>query len=144
MDSGYLLQCSQCGTRNRVPEEKVGKIGKCGKCGAPLVGAHSLPIQVTDETWRREVLDSQAPAMVEVWSPHCGVCSQYEVSVRQMAANLYGKVRVLQLNADENPKTAQRYGIRGVPTVLLFRGGQLVSTLVGPQGERGIRQALGV
>jgi thioredoxin 2 len=143
MDSGYLLQCSNCGTRNRVPEEKVGNKGKCGKCGSPLVGAHSLPIQVTDGTWSVEVLESRAPAMVEMWSPHCGICSQYEVSVRQMAANLYGKIRVLQLNVDENPETAQRYGIRGVPTVLLFRDGQLLSTLVGPQGEQGIRQAFG-
>jgi thioredoxin 1 len=108
------------------------------------VGAHSLPIEVTDATWDREVLASPAPAMVEVWSPHCGVCTQYEVSVRQMASSLFGKVRVLQLNAEENPRTAQRYGIRGVPTVLLFTNGQLVSTLLGPQGERGIRQALGV
>ncbi|MBI5443018.1 MAG: thioredoxin family protein [Deltaproteobacteria bacterium] len=144
MDSGYLLQCSQCGTANRIPEDKVGKKGKCGKCGAPLIGAHSLPIQVSDASWEREVLGSQAPAVVELWSPHCGVCSQYELSVRQMAASLYGRARVLQLNVEENPRTAQRYNIRGVPTVLLFKGGQLVHTLVGPQGERGIREKLGI
>jgi len=144
MDSGYLLQCSNCGTRNRVPHDKVGQRGKCGKCGAPLVGSHSLPIEVTDLTWEKEVVGSASPAMVELWSPHCGICSQYELSVRQMAANLYGKVRVLQLNVDDNPRTAQHYNIRGVPTVLLFRDGRLVSTLVGPQGERGIREALGV
>lgn len=144
MDSGYLLQCSQCGTRNRVPEEKAGQKGKCGKCGAPLVGAHSLPIQVSDATWDQEVIGSRAPAVVELWSPHCGICSQYELSVRQMAANLFGKARVLQLNVEENPQTAQRYSVRGVPTVLLFKGGQLVASLVGPQGERGIRERLGV
>ncbi len=144
MDSGYLLQCSNCGTRNRVPEDKTELKGKCGKCGAPLIASHSLPIPVTDATWDKEVLQSQAPAIVEMWSPHCGVCSQYELSVRQMAANLYGKARVLQLNVEENPATARRYGIRGVPTVLLFKDGRLVATRVGPQGERGIREELGI
>jgi thioredoxin 2 len=144
MDSGYLLQCSQCGTANRVPEEKVGMKGKCGRCGAPLVGSHSMPIRVSDGDWDREVLGSAAPAVVELWSPHCGVCSQYELSVRQMAASLFGKARVLQLNVEENPRTAQRYNVRGVPTVLLFKAGQLVATLVGPQGERGIRERLGI
>ena len=144
MDTGYLLQCSNCGTRNRVPHDKTGLRGKCGKCGAPLVGAHSLPIEVTDATWGSEVLDSTAPTMVEVWSPQCGVCTQYEVSVRQMAVRLFGKARVLQLNAEEKPATAAPYGIRGVPTVLLFRDGRLLSTLQGPQGEKGIREILKV
>ena len=144
MDSGYLLQCSNCGTRNRVPEDKIGQQGRCGKCHAPLIGAHSLPIQVTDATWNQEVLGSQAPAIVEMWSPSCGVCSQYELSVRQMAVSLFGKARVLQLNVEENPQTAARYNIRGVPMVLLFKNGSLTATLTGPQGERGIRQKLGI
>lgn len=144
LDSGYLLQCSNCGSRNRIPEDKVGKQGKCGKCGTPLIAAHALPIPVTDATWDHEVLGSVSPAVVELWSPHCGVCSQYEVSVRQMAVSLFGKARVLQLNVEENPGTAARYGIRGVPTVLLFRDGALLATLTGPQGERGIRAKLGI
>ncbi len=144
MAIGYLLQCSNCGTRNRVPHAKAHERGKCGKCGTPLIPSHALTQEVSDAEWDAQVLGSDAPAVVEVWSPHCGVCSQYEVSVRQMAVSLYGKARVLQLNADENPRTAQRYGIRGVPTVLLFDRGRLVATLVGPQGERGIREKLGI
>jgi thioredoxin 2 len=144
MPDTYLIQCSNCGTRNRIPQEKVGQRGKCGKCGAPLIPSHALPIAVSDATWEREVLGSSIPTVVEVWSPHCGVCSQYEVSVRSMAGSLYGKARVLQLNAEENPKTAERYGIQGVPTLLLFREGLLVATLLGPQGERGIRETLGI
>lgn len=144
MDSGYLLQCSNCGTRNRVPEDKAGQQGRCGQCKNPLVASHALPIQVTDATWDHEVLGSLAPAVVELWSPQCGICTQYEVSVRQMAVSLFGKARVLQLNVEENPQTAARYGIRGVPMVLLFKGGALVATLTGPQGERGLRQKLGI
>jgi thioredoxin-like negative regulator of GroEL len=127
-----------------VPHEKADARGRCGKCGTPLIPSHALPIQVTDADWEREVFGSRVPAIVEVWSPHCGVCAQYEVSVRHLAVSLYGKARVLQLNADENPRTAALYNIRGVPTVLLFRDGKLLNTLVGPQGERGLREQLGV
>ncbi|MBI5016336.1 MAG: thioredoxin [Deltaproteobacteria bacterium] len=144
MDTGYLLQCGTCGTRNRVPHANVAGRRTCGHCGAPLIPSHSLPIPVTDDTWDAEVLDSDAPAVVEVWSPHCDVCAQYELSVCQMASSLYGKARVLQLEAEQNLRTAQRYGIKGVPTVLLFRAGQVVATLVGPQGERGLREKLGL
>ncbi|MDW7710757.1 MAG: thioredoxin domain-containing protein [Deferrisomatales bacterium] len=144
MPDTYLVQCSSCGARNRLPHEKAGKRGTCGACGAPLVPSHAVPIPATDATWDREVLGSRVPTIVEVWSPQCGVCSQYEVSVRHMAVNLFGKARVMQLNAEQNPATARRYGIRGVPTVLLFRDGRLVATLLGPQGERGLRERLGV
>lgn len=144
MPDTFHLQCSRCGATNRVPHAKTRERAKCGKCGGPLIPSHSLPVPVTDATWDREVLGSTVPTLVEVWSPHCSVCSQYEVSVRQMAVSLYGRARVLQLNAEENPLTAQRYGIRGVPTVLLFRDGHLVASLTGPQGERGLRERLGL
>lgn len=144
MPDTYLVQCGSCGSRNRIPQERTAQRGRCGKCGAPLIPSHAVPIPVTDAAWDREVLASRVPAVVEVWSPHCGVCSQYEVSVRQMAASLFGVARVLQLNADENPATARRYDIRGVPTVLLFREGRHAATLLGPQGERGIREKLGL
>ncbi len=144
MPDTYHLQCATCGTVNRVPHARAADRGRCGHCGARLLPSHSLPIQTSDATWATDVLASTLPAVVEVWSPRCGVCADYEVSVRRMAASLFGLARVLQLNAEENPVTANRYGIRGVPTVLLFRGGELLATLVGPQGERGLRERLGV
>jgi len=144
MPNTYLVQCASCGTRNRLPHERARERGKCGKCGAPLIPSHAIPLPATDATWDQEVLGSRVPTIVEVWSPHCGVCAQYEVSVRHMAVNLFGKARVLQLNAEESPRTAQRYGITGVPTILLFKDGKHLSTLVGPQGERGLREKLGV
>ncbi|GAB4279863.1 MAG: thioredoxin domain-containing protein [Deferrisomatales bacterium] len=144
MPDTYLVQCSNCGTRNRIPHGKTHLKGKCGKCATPLIPAHALPMEVTDATWDDQVLGSSVPTIVEVWSPQCGVCTQYEVAVRHMAVNLYGQARVLQLNVEENPRTAERYGIRGVPTVLLFREGRLLETLVGPQGETGLRRKLGL
>ena len=66
MPDSYLLQCSNCGTRNRVPHEKAEARGKCGECGTPLIPSHALPGQVTDADWDTEVFGSRVPAIVEV------------------------------------------------------------------------------
>ncbi len=144
MDSGYRLQCSNCGTQIGVPHGETRVKRRCPGCGMPLIPGHALPQEVTDETWEAEVLGSAAPVVVEVWGPECEVCAQYELAVRQMAVDMYGEARVLQLNIEENPRTAARYGIQGVPTVLLFAGGRHVATLPGPRGVRGIRERLGL
>lgn len=142
MSNSYLLKCSQCGARNRVPHDKILLEGKCGKCGGSLAPAQPLPIAVNDSNWDKEVLDPEIPSIVECWSPHCGVCSRYEAAVRRMAVNFYGRARVLQLNVDENPRTSARYGIRGVPTILLFRRGKLLEALVGVREEAELRRRL--
>ena len=144
MEPGYLLQCAGCGAERRVPPSETSLPHRCGRCGAPLIGSQALPVEVTDATWEAEVAASEAPAVVVAWSPHCGVCGQYEVSVRRMAGSLFGAARVLTIDVEENRRTAERYGIKGVPMVLLFREGRLLAALPGPQGERGLRERLGV
>ena len=144
MPDTYLLQCSQCGSENRVPHELARGRKNCGGCRAPLIASHVLPVPVADADWDRVVLGSTVPTVVEAWSPDCAVCADYEVSVRHLASRLFGSARVLRLNLEENSRTAERYEIRGVPMVLLFREGCLIAALSGPQGERGIREKLGV
>ncbi len=144
MGSDFLLQCSNCGTSNRVPAQRFAEHANCGKCKAPLISSHCMPATVTDKLWDSEVIASQVPVMVVMWSPHCGVCDQYELSVQRMAGRFCGAVRLLKMNVEENPIIPARYSLRGVPSVLLFRDGKLVRMLVGPQGERGIREVLGM
>ncbi len=144
MPDTYLLQCSKCGAQNRAAHESAAGRRRCEECGAPLIPSNVLPVQVSDRDWDALILGSSVPTVVEVWSPECGVCAQYDVSVRHMAVRLFGRARVLQINIEENPATAERYGIQGVPTVLLFREGKLLHKLNGPQGEKGIREKLGV
>jgi thioredoxin 2 len=144
MPDTYLLQCSNCGCENRIPHALARGRKACRDCRAPLIASHALPVSVTDAEWDRIVIGSGVPAVVEVWSPHCAVCSDYEVSVRHLASRLFASARVLRLNIEENPRTAERYEIQGVPMVLLFREGRLIGALSGPQGERGIRERLKV
>ena len=88
--------------------------------------------------------EATSPAVVVVWSGTCAACADYEPSVRLMAGRLYGHARVLLLDIDRSPVAAARYGVTGVPTVLLFRDGDLLANLPGPRGEQGLREHLGI
>lgn len=144
MSGDFIFQCGACGAKNRIPAERWADNPRCGSCRAPLIGSHCLPMAVTDADWEEEVLRSRVPVVVEMWSPHCPVCAQYELSIQRLSGKLCGAARVLQMNVEENPRTPPRYDIRGVPTVLVFRDGRLTKTLVGPHGEQSIRAALGL
>ncbi len=144
MGTGYLLQCAGCGTPTRIPHEDTGRPGRCIRCGALLVASNTLPEEVSDRGFDDAVLGDDTPALVVVWSPRCEVCARYELAVRQMAIDLYGKARVFRLDIEQNPETPARYGVKGVPTVLVFRDRRLTAVLPGPRGEQGLREALGV
>jgi thioredoxin-like negative regulator of GroEL len=138
------VQCAACGAAQRIAHQETSTTTRCRTCGAPLIRSHSQPLPVTDTEWNAEILGSITPAIVVVWGENCSTCSEYESSVQLMAANLYGKARVLRLNIDHNPATASRYEVRGVPTVLLFREGELLAALEGPRGEQGLKERLGI
>ena len=103
-----------------------------------------MPAEVDEPDWEPAVLRGGHPAVVVVWSPACDVCADYRISVRRMAVSLYGRARVFEMDADRNPGILERYGVPGVPAVLLARDGQVVAVLPGPQGETGIRRRLGL
>jgi thioredoxin 1 len=87
--------------------------------------------EVTDQNFEKEILQSQKPAVVDFWAEWCGPCRAVAPIIKDLAARYDGKVTVAKLDVDANPATAGRYGIRGIPTVLAFRGGQVVGQLVG-------------
>ena len=87
--------------------------------------------QVSDASFKEDVLDSELPVLVDFWAPWCGPCRMVAPVVDEIAQQYEGKVKVVKLNTDENPNTASQYGIRSIPTLMIFKGGQRVDMVVG-------------
>ncbi len=91
----------------------------------------SSALSVTDATFKDEVLDSEVPVLVDFWAPWCGPCRMVAPVVEEIATEYEGKVKVVKVNTDENSAVASQYGIRSIPTLMIFKGGQKVDLLVG-------------
>lgn len=86
---------------------------------------------VTDSTFQQEVLESNIPVLVDFWAPWCGPCRMVAPVVKEIAEQYNGQVKVVKLNTDENPGVASQYGIRSIPTLMIFKAGQRVDMVVG-------------
>ncbi len=86
---------------------------------------------VTDETFEQEVIESSVPVLVDFWAPWCGPCRMVAPVVDEIAEQYVGQVKVVKVNTDDNPGVASKYGIRSIPTLMIFKGGQRVDMVVG-------------
>ena len=89
------------------------------------------PIAVTDSNFDAEVLRASGPVLVDFWAEWCGPCKMIGPFLEDLAADMAGKLTVAKVNIDENPQTPMKYGVRGIPTVILFKAGQVATTKIG-------------
>ena len=143
--NAYTFRCPSCGTKNRIPLDKVGQTAKCGKCSTALNTAELLldhPVVVEDNSFADKIIKSPLPVLLDCWAPWCGPCKMIGPIMEELAGQWKGKVRVGKLNVDENPNTANQFQIRSIPTLLVFDKGKLVNTLVGALPKQQITQAM--
>jgi len=89
------------------------------------------PIKVSDSSFQHDVLDSKTPVVVDFWAEWCGPCKMIGPALEEMATSLSGRLTVAKMNIDDNPQTPKKYGVRGIPTLMLFKGGQVAATKIG-------------
>ena len=87
--------------------------------------------KVTDASFSTDVLEASEPVLVDFWAEWCGPCKQIGPSLEEIAAEMGGKLKVVKINIDDNQKTPSQYGVRGIPTLMIFRNGQVAATKVG-------------
>jgi thioredoxin 2 len=143
MPDPQLIHCPNCGTTNRVPLEKLqqGLQPVCGRCKTPL-SVSSKPVVVTDATFSAMVESSPLPVLLDLWAPWCGPCRMVSPVIDALAEELAGRVRVAKLNVDDNPATAARFKVSGIPALLVLKAGRETDRIVGVQPKAEILRRL--
>lgn len=137
-----IVVCPTCGAKNRIGALGVAQAAVCGRCKTALPTASAGPISVTDANFAELVEGSSVPVLVDFWAGWCGPCRMLAPAIGQLAGEFAGRVRVAKLNTDENQRTAARYRIDSLPTLVVFKNGREVDRLVGLMPKQEIARRL--
>jgi len=134
-----VINCPKCGAQNRVVTGHGAPV--CGRCKTRL-DIETKPITITDQNFVAEVEQSPMPVLVDFWASWCGPCHMVAPTIEKLAKELSGKVKVGKLDVDANKTTAARFGVQGIPSMLIFKNGREVDRIVGVQSKEAILQRL--
>jgi len=134
MSNVHHVVCPHCAATNRVPVGKPALAARCGACHRALFDGH--PAAVDAASFEKHRRDNDVAVLVDVWAPWCGPCRAMAPMFEAAAPELEPEVRLVKLNADEEPRISSELGVTGIPALLLFRGGHVVARTAGAMDTR--------
>ena len=132
-----VVRCERCATKNRVPAAAPG-VPRCAKCKA------SLPwiVEADDANFGPVVEESTIPVLVDLWAPWCGPCRMVSPALEELARRYAGSVKLAKVNVDASPRLSERFGVQGIPTMLIMKGKDILARQTGAAPEPVLRDWL--
>jgi thioredoxin 2 len=140
MSDPVHVVCAACGAANRVPQARLAEEPRCGKCHGPLLDGS--PVELTEQSFDHFVQRNDLPVVVDFWADWCGPCKMMAPVFSQAAREQRTRLRFAKLDTDANPGIAQRYAIRSIPSLVLFKSGAEADRAVGALDASRLRQWL--
>jgi thioredoxin 2 len=138
MDELVHVVCPHCDTINRLPRPKLASDGKCGECHKPLFEGH--PIALDTARFERHLDKGDLPLVIDFWAPWCGPCRTMAPEFERAAASLEPAVRLVKVNVDEEPRLAERFAVRSIPTLALAQHGRELARTAGARSAAQLSQ----
>jgi thioredoxin 2 len=132
--SPITVRCSFCDTKNRVDFSRASDRSRCGECSRPIL--LDRPVKVTQEDFDDTVLKASVPVLVDFYADWCGPCKMVAPLMDELAQEHIGKILVAKVDTDRAPEIAAKYGIRSIPTLIVFRNGTEVERSMGFEPDR--------
>jgi thioredoxin 2 len=136
MSDSLHIVCPDCLAVNRITSTRIGEKPKCGKCHQSLFSAH--PVELTSANFQQHLSRNDIPLLIDFWAPWCGPCKTMAPAFEQAAAQLEPKIRLAKLNTGAEQTIGSQYGIRSIPTLILFQNGREIAQQSGAMGAADI------